>query len=413
MRPHPTDGSLVDSPTVGSTVSVSTVSGSRVSSSNRYPTFRSSTAVANGAFTIDRTHATMKKDRTIVATNGNVPTRSTISTSIETGTGTTTTTTTTTPSPRERTVHSSNSTAFPERWGPCDPRTIESYVPQGRVWFVSFAGWSEKRQTNIRKVVEQNFWPGWWHGRVRPLLFTEDDLPQSYYNEFNWSFTEREYKGFWTWKPWILRNLTETGVFEVGDVVVWMDSDRKLLASNGNNNTNMTYFKTAVCNMEHRNDNYAGVFPFRRCSGNLESRNTKPETFARMGLDRTVFGTLEQIYAGMIGFHIHRDTTLGFLKEWEQWGRVPVMYGDDTNFPSHPPPPRIYRRHKNDQSVFSLMVRSRGMKAWPAPYYDPRRSGINKACHANFEDAGYCFFIDNHPLIPNVCKPFEEWLETL
>eukprot|EP00751_Fragilariopsis_kerguelensis_P001716 CAMPEP_0170814140 /NCGR_PEP_ID=MMETSP0733-20121128/37425_1 /TAXON_ID=186038 /ORGANISM="Fragilariopsis kerguelensis, Strain L26-C5" /LENGTH=76 /DNA_ID=CAMNT_0011171929 /DNA_START=70 /DNA_END=296 /DNA_ORIENTATION=- len=64
--------------------------------------------------------------------------------------------------------------------------------------------------------------------RIVPLLFTEHDLPPSYYTEFNWSYAKPEYRGFWTWKPWILRNLTETGVFRAGDVVLWMDSDRKL-----------------------------------------------------------------------------------------------------------------------------------------------------------------------------------------
>lgn len=292
---------------------------------------------------------------------------------------------------------------FPERWGPCDPRTIESYVPRGRVWFVSFAGWNEGRKSNLRKI-ERDV-TGRFDQRILPLLFTENDLPQSYYNEFNWSYAKPEYRGFWTWKPWILRNLTETGVFRSGDLVFWMDSDRKLTSD-------MTYFKTAICNMEHRNDNYAGVFPFGRCHGNQESRNTKPETFERMGLNQTIWKEGEQVYAGSIGFRINKDT-LDFLTEWEQWGTIPVMFGDDKNFPSNPPPPRIYRRHKNDQSIFSLMVRSRNMKLWPAPYYDSRRSGINKKCHNRFQDAGYCFFFDNNHPIKEICKPLEEWMEKL
>ena len=163
--------------------------------------------------------------------------------------------------------------------------------------------------------------------------------------------------------------------------------------------------------MERRNDNYAGVFPFRRCYNHEEARFTKPETFVRMGLNATEWGRGEQLYAGSVGFLIGRDT-LAFLKEWEAWGTVPAMFGDDRHFPSSIPPGGRYRHHKNDQSVFSLMVRSRHMKAWPAPYFWRRDSGINGQCHEAFEDAGYCFFFDDGQR-PDLCKPLEEWMERL
>jgi len=293
---------------------------------------------------------------------------------------------------------------FPERWGPCDPRQIESYIPQGTVWIVTFAGWKQERVQNARAMTKSlQGWLG--DGKVQTLLYTEHDLPSHYYERFNWSFAKPEYRGFWTWKPWILRNLTETGVFQEGDVVFWIDSDRKI-------SSNKRYFRTAICNMEHRNHNYAGVFPFRRCHHNLETRNTKPETFDRMGLNRSEWGQGEQIYAGSIGFHINHDT-LTFLKEWENWGEVPTMFGNDQDFPSDPPPTGIYRQHKNDQSVFSLMCRTRNMKAWPAPYYDKRRSGINGDCHNDFQDAGYCFFFDNSNDVSEICKPLETWMNNL
>jgi len=291
---------------------------------------------------------------------------------------------------------------FPKRWGPCDPRKIKSYLPQGNLWIVSFAGWQENRKRGM-KIMGKTM-DGWLDGKARPLLFTEDNLPPSYYQKFNWSFTKPSHRGFWTWKPWILRNLTETGVFQLGDVVFWVDSDRKFTS-------NKRHFRTAICNMEHRNENYAGVFPFRRCYNHKESLFTKPETFERMGLNFTEWGSGEQLYAGSVGFHIGQDT-LDFLKEWEDWGTVPVMFGDDKDFPSNPPPKDIYREHKNDQSVFSLMVRSRNMKAWPAPYYWRQDSGINQQCHKDFEDAGYCFFFENQQ-IPELCKPLEEWMEHL
>ena len=121
----------------------------------------------------------------------------------------------------------------------------------------------------------------------------------------------------------------------------------------------------------------------------------------------------EQIYGGSIGFRIVPNQTLSFLKEWEEWGKVPVMYGDDEDFPSNIPPPEDYKGHKNDQSVFSLMVRSRNMKTWPAPYFWMGDSGVDK-CLDTFKDAGYCFFFQRSKTSnKKMCQPFENWLATI
>jgi hypothetical protein len=247
---------------------------------------------------------------------------------------------------------------------------------------------------------------------LQPLLYTEKDLPPSYFQDFHWAFKNPKNKGFWTWKPWILRNLIET-LLQQDDLVLWVDSDRQIVQDD-----EATYLKVAICNMEHRNDNYAGIFPFERCMGHRESRWAKPETFVRMGLDAEVYGTKEQVYAGSLGFRVNQDT-LGFFKEWESWGKVPVMFGDDGGFPSNPPPPeKGYDRHKNDQAVFSLMVHRHDMKVWPAPYYWERDSGVEE-CKERFQDAGYCFFFrgevyEGEIARTEICSTgFEKWLSTV
>ena len=292
---------------------------------------------------------------------------------------------------------------FPERWGPCDPRTIDLYRPDAsrRVWYVSFGGWSQQRKTLIQQTAKDLSTDPQLQGmNIQSLLYTEQDLPGSYYQNFSWAFEQKHYRGFWTWKPWILRNLTET-LFRPGDMVFWVDSDRTITEDKKN-------FKVAMCNMEHRNHNYGGVFPFHRCMRHPEWQYTKPETFVRMGLDPDVYGKGEQIYAGSMGFRINNET-LDFLREWEDWGRVPVMYGNDVNFPSNPPPPKRYLSHKNDQAVFSLMVRSRGMKTWPAPYYWSGDSGM-KQCFDRFQDAGYCFFFPSEGNVEK-CQYLEQWID--
>jgi hypothetical protein len=294
-----------------------------------------------------------------------------------------------------------------KRWGSCDPRTINSYTPNGTVWVVTFAGWSQRRkeasQTMVQDIRMTTF-PN--NANVNALLFTEDDLPEDYYQEFSWAFAKKHYRGFWTWKPWILRNLTETKVFQENDLVFWVDSDEQFF-------TNKTYFRVALCDMEHRNDNYAGVFPFERCFGHEESQYTKPDAFERIGTqpnDNLTQG--EQIYAGSFGFRIN-DETLGFLLEWEMWGHDPVMFGNDRDFPGELETPSDYKQHKNDQSVFSLMVRSRQMKTWPAPYYWYGDTGFDGECYSNFLDAGYCFFFRKDRNEEEICEPFERWLNTL
>jgi len=312
--------------------------------------------------------------------------------------------------------HSSVKTALNDKhsivhnWGMCDPRTVQSnYQPSGSVWIVSFAGWNDQRKQKLQRL-ERNL-ASRQGIQLNTLFYAESDLPRQYYDDFAWSFAKVEYRGFWTWKPWILRNLTQTGVFRPNDLVLWMDSDEQIRAFE-----EQSYFETALCNMEHRNDNYAGIFPFERCFNHQEQQFTKPIVFDKMGLNATLFGPGEQIYGGSLGFRVDPDT-LSFLQEWEDWGRDPVLFGNDQDFPSSTTTaaklPKGYKQHKNDQSVFSLMVRSRNMTTWPAPYFWMGDAGVQQ-CLPRFQHAGYCFFFD-HPKIDfdKVCRPFESWLDQL
>jgi len=300
------------------------------------------------------------------------------------------------------------SSSFPSEWGVCDPRTIQTqYRPAGnKVWIVSFAGWDDGRKQNLKQL-ELDLKSRTTNVQLETLLYTDEDLPQEYYNDFSWAFAKEHYRGFWTWKPWILRNLTETEVFQPNDLVFWLDSDERIRPDS-------QYFETALCNMEHRNDNYGGIFPFERCFNHKEGSYTKPEVFERMRLDATIYGQGEQIYGGSLGFRVVEQDTLAFLKEWEGWGRDdPIMFGNDQDFGTSAALPNKYKQHKNDQSVFSLMVRSRNMTTWPAPYFWMGDSGV-KQCLDNFKRAGYCFFFDRKQLdFQNICRPFETWLKEL
>jgi hypothetical protein len=43
--------------------------------------------------------------------------------------------------------------AFPERWGPYDPSTINSHQPTGHIFMVSMAGWCPCRKANMEILV--------------------------------------------------------------------------------------------------------------------------------------------------------------------------------------------------------------------------------------------------------------------
>jgi hypothetical protein len=326
------------------------------------------------------------------------------------------------------------------------------------------------------------------------MLFTEDDLPSEYYEEFAWAFPDSPHEttpagkgdasvaggggvaggsrrggrgggkggGYWTWKPWILWNLTAPPNAQVrpGDVVLWVDSDLRLWTDQPQ------HLRTALCNMEHRNgDNVGGIFPFVRCRGHPERDYTKPGLFpmirggegeaataAAVGggpLTNNATATTastsvpydddrtEQVYAGVLGIHVRNDTA-AFLQEWKDWGRVPFAFGNDRHWPtsststsssneSHteaearqqalqrrPVQPDSYGGHKNDQSVLSLMVKRHGMKTWPTPYLLLGESGIwtPGPCLRRFMDAGYCFFVDKGRREGTVCAPFNWWVAT-
>jgi hypothetical protein len=162
--------------------------------------------------------------------------------------------------------------------------------------------------------------------------------------------------------------------------VLWLDSDTRLTEDK-------TYLKVTICNMEHRDANYAGVFPFKRCFNHEESLYTKPEVFERMGLDAEKFLEAEQYLLDRLVF----TSSTRILSEWEQWGRIPVMFGNDGDFPSKTPPSDDYIPHKNDQSIFSLTVRLRGMKAWPGPFIPEARLGGEISLLAKLRRCGQLF----------------------
>jgi hypothetical protein len=350
---------------------------------------------------------------------------------------------------------SSSSSSF-SRWGVCDPQTVRTtYQPLGTIVLVSFAGWKADRKTNMIKLRDDMIQifsnddddddhdhdvttttittttttptkmihkrqPKW---NIKTLLYTEDDLPSEYYEEFMWAFPgmtvinhanstttdrrrhndtdrraaqpSRHYHprrgGYWTWKPWILWNITSTKVVQEGDVVLWVDSDLRLWIDEP------YHFQTAICDIEHRNPtNYGGIFPFVRCRGHPESDYTKPTLFDMMNsnsrsdsysdentirrnnhnADYNVGPTTtaaaaaaattvlrkddrtEQIYAGVLGIHIRNDT-LSFLQEWKEWGRIPYAFADDKN------------DHDNTKSPFTDKDSSSLSSSFPLSYPSP------------------------------------------
>ena len=305
-------------------------------------------------------------------------------------------------------------------WGICDPRIVEkSYKPRGKVFLVSFAGWKDKRKQALLRLQDfmHNSRSDAQRFPIQTLLYTEQDLPPEHYQEFAWAYAKDHYRGFWTWKPWILRNLTATGVFAPGDLMWWIDSDEHLrTAIDDNNATSLhPYVYTVLCNMEHRNaQNYGGIYPFERCFKHTEGQYTKPDVFVKMGLDPLLYNKGEQIYAGSFGIKVSQNNdTLDFLQEWTDYGHDPVMYGDDKDFPSSIKPPKHYRSHKNDQSIFSLMVRNLNMTTWPPPYYWSGDSGVSE-CLLRYKRGGYCFaFKKDGTNFDKACRPINEWFKEL
>lgn len=306
---------------------------------------------------------------------------------------------------------------LPSGWGPCDPRSIHSYKPVQKVYVVTFAGWDEDRYQNALLLAE----------RVRargyiPLVYTEKDLPPEYYNDFSWAYAKPQYRGFWTWKPWMLRNLTET-LLNDGDILFWMDSDRMIedttILGTTASAAPYDYFNVMLCNLEHRTHNDEGILAFQRCHGHIEEKFTKPEVFSIMNVSKDEYGMGEQLYAGAIGFKKKTPNTLDFLQQWQDWGNYyPITFGNDSFRNKNFTRPQNYKGHRHDQSVFSLMVRTRTkIELWPAPYF-AFDSGIKKEkCLDRFQNAGYCVFFPDSRLPDNelskACKPFTHWLNTL
>lgn len=193
--------------------------------------------------------------------------------------------------------------------------------------------WKEKLSTIISNNKQNHDDPVL--SKLHVLFYTEDDLPHDYYQEFARAFTKPQYRGFWTWKPWILTNLTGTAVFQPGDVVFWMDSDEQLRLTD--DNSLHPYVYTVFCNIEHRNtQNYGGIYPFQRCFGHEEWKYTKPDVFTKLNVDPKLYQRGEQIYGGSFGFKVSvNNDTVQFLQEWLNYGHDPLLFGNDQDLDIH------------------------------------------------------------------------------
>ncbi|KAG8471097.1 hypothetical protein KFE25_009518 [Diacronema lutheri] len=258
----------------------------------------------------------------------------------------------------------------------------------GRVTVVSFAACSVERSRQLLALQESVRMIG---GNVSFIAFTDADLPDAFRARFAWA---RDKCWYWIWKPWLLLQLAVNRSTALGDVLVWIDSDMRLFGS---------VIPAGVSDWVHfladlvpavARDNYGGVVPFGRCTGHVEWQYTKPDVFAAVGLSgtqRTLAERSQQVYSGMLALQKKAGETEAFLREWLDAADDPVNYGGDKLYPSRTRPRPGYVRHKNDQSIFSLLIKRHSMRRLPAPYYWVGDTGF-ASCRREWAEAGYCPF---------------------
>ncbi|KAL1511225.1 hypothetical protein AB1Y20_006037 [Prymnesium parvum] len=155
--------------------------------------------------------------------------------------------------------------------------------------------------------------------------------------------------GYWKWKPLLI--LSALRRLPRGDVLLWMDRDLRLF----NRPLNMLF-----CIGQNVRKGVAGFhFP---CF--VERKWTKRELAEAMGADHAMMETV-QLYAGLLVLRKNKFA-LSFVEEWLWWMTARNgSYSSDQYNPARQS--KGFREHRHDQSILSLLAKSKGVKTFPIP----------------------------------------------
>ncbi|MDP4201570.1 MAG: hypothetical protein Q8861_02660 [Bacteroidota bacterium] len=183
----------------------------------------------------------------------------------------------------------------------------------------------------------------------KAIQYTPSDIDQSFKSKNASIFSYKRGAGLWLWKPYLIaKTLTQ---LNDGDYLIYTDA--------GSFYTNKVQYLIDIMNTD-KTDIMTFEIPL------LQRQFTKKETFVLMNYDKYNFN---QILAGYILIRKNNWTT-AFIDEWlaymcdERIVSPKHFLSDIEEFPD-------FVSHREDQSVFSVLCRKKGI----IPYRDPSQYG--------------------------------------
>ncbi len=190
-------------------------------------------------------------------------------------------------------------------------------------------------------------------GKVDKVIsYSPRDLDADFRQKNSAILLQKRGNGYWLWKPYIiLKTLRE---MQEGDYLVYLDAGAFYINS----------VKWLTVEMEKDGQEIMSFeLPFQ------EKRFTKRDAFIGMQCNEEKYTESNQRMATMIVFK-KCESTLHFVKEWLYFGQKEEIITDRPNCTGHENDSRFID-HRHDQSIFSLLCKKHGIKA----YGDPSQFG--------------------------------------
>jgi hypothetical protein len=175
------------------------------------------------------------------------------------------------------------------------------------------------------------------------IEYSNFDLPEVFYNEFEHYFKLHRGFGYWIWKPFII--LDEIVKLNKNDILIYVDSTDL---------PSKSFFEFLL---HHFNENDA-LFVNR---GYIHGEWTKRDCFHFMNSDNDDFYYEVQIEAGIIGMK-NTKSNVELLNEWFFYMKNPNILTDTPNICGLPNL-KNFKDHRHDQSILTNLIIKRGIKS--------------------------------------------------
>lgn len=202
-----------------------------------------------------------------------------------------------------------------------------------------------------RDVCKYNAYCALHYGKFDKVVVYDVDtqIDESYRKKYSQILSINRGAGLWLWKIYFIEKAIREDC-EEGDILFYADA--------------ASFFFRSVRPVIEKmtSDIFAVNLPF------IEEEFTKNETFELMGLTDEVYKKSRQFHASFMAFRKNVNT-LKFIAEWKKYCEDIRLLSQDVCFGVQI---SSFVAHRNDQSIFSLLCKKYGVRA----YEDPSQYGI-------------------------------------